>query len=188
MQMLTKNYLKIFRFVFLIALWISVYHNTPSLLSWFTVYLYQEFLDIPYFVVFRSAQKHSVIGIIIHHSFVVLNYLCLFNTPFLMYHVYTYMFHHTIKNLPITLPHYKHVFPITWSSQLFIPTIYYVSHLDDVIKYSVSIANLALMYTIYISNILLLGVLFAKYRYSLSAFITYKNTKDNEEFEMKQIV
>lgn len=183
------NHFKLIRFLFLIGLWISIWNNTnTSWLSWFTVYLYQEFLDIPYYLVFRSAQKEIVIGIFIHHLFVLLNYYCLFKTPFLMYHLYTYMFHHTFKNIPITIPYYKYVTPITWSPQAIVPTIYYVMHLEDVIKYSISIMNLVLMYNIYVSNIFILIMRFASYRYSLSAFITYKQTKESEEFEMKKIL
>lgn len=172
------NYLKVFRLILLSTAWFQWFwaRHSPSI---FPLIIWQEFLDIPYYAITKSVNYQVFISIALHHSFVACVYYSLYDTPFLIWHVISYMIHHTIKNYPYHIPYTKTVFAISWSTQYVIPSWYYQKHLGGVIESYATYLCYIIILVCYAMGICTLAVLLAQRLFSLTIFATWTRRGEN---------
>lgn len=180
------HYLKHVRLSILIYIWLSMFMfeaNTNT----FEKYLWLEFLDIPYYYLQDKLDKQQTVGIVLHHTFVIVIYYNLLYTPFYIWHVTTYMLHHTFMNIPIEIPYRKYIAPFTWSTQFIVPSIIYHRSFDMISHHWSSLLCYWMFIMCYASTMFYAYVLYMKWKYDVTAFVTWRG-KDNEACEMRRII
>jgi hypothetical protein len=154
----------------------------------FPVLLWQEFLDIPYYWIKNKLTKEMAGGVIIHHLFVILMYNGLSQTPFLMWHVLSYLFHHTIVNIPVNIPGRKWIYGVTWSTQVILPSIFYHRDLCIMTQHWSSLVSYWIIMSLYISSVMRAVVFWFQWKYNMTAFITLKPPGSDDTPQMHRIL
>ena len=188
-----RDCFKCLRVSLLAYLWsqlaISWYYVQPIDVSLLQNYVYIEFLDIPYYYFVHNKSVYHLLGVFAHHVFVVINYSYLMQTQFIVPHMITYMFHHTYKNIPKIQISPK-IAVATWSTQVLIPTYFYIADFNVVLESNTSIIikiNFLIICFCYISSLCQMLYLYLRYKYQLSVLISYKlGNQDN--FELRKLM
>jgi hypothetical protein len=181
-----KQSFKTMKLLSLMYLWTQV--NTTRLYSQLWWFILFQYVDIPYTLILTGAFQQTL-GIIAHHTWVFTVYHNLRFTPPLLAntHIYTYMFHHTIGNIPYQNNYMKYILTFTWSLQVFVPFYYYIVNSTQVLQNVLLIINYhtLLLYCIYVMS---MGVFkYFRSTHDLSILISFKDVNE-DEYNIKKIL
>ena len=181
-----KQSLKTLKLLSLLYFWTQA--TSTGLYSQFWWFILFQYMDIPYTLVHTgSLQKTG--GVFAHHTWVFTVYHYLRFTPTLLAntHIYTFMFHHTLVNIPCHNPYMKYILPLSWSLQVFVPFYYYLVNSTYVLQNFLLIINYhTLLFYFMFLTCMVVFKYFQKTQ-DLSILISFKNVNE-DDYNMKKIL
>ena len=194
--------IRLFRFILYATFFIDMITSISlySISNWFWVALAQEFIDIPYamYVKKPAYNMKQIVGISLHHIWVLWMYFMLRDTPYLLWHTLTYSLYHMCVNCPLWIytkslnvyqkPLHKIVTVGVWWLQVFIPSIIYT---HDIMNDATAgeawiiMLNYWIMIGLWWCGITMIVFSCVRKKYDYKIMISWKNNRG--QYEMRNI-